>query len=188
MVNSKESLAQGCAHSLTYVLLTTKVGKFIIRTNKMSDFLCDSPVYCGKSAKLADEKMNITDMIMKKVIFTEKAPAAIGPYSQAVEANGMVFLSGQLPVDPATGNIVDGGAKEQTARIFENIKNVLAEAGLTTANIVKTTVFLADMSLFGDMNEVYARYFEGDFPARSAVAVKALPKGASVEIECIAVR
>ena len=125
---------------------------------------------------------------MKKVIFTEKAPAAIGPYSQAIEANGMVFLSGQLPVDPATGEFAPGGVAEQTAQCFENIKSILAEAGLTTANIVKTTVFLADMSLFAEMNSVYATYFEGDFPARSAFAVKALPKGALVEIESIAVK
>ena len=109
---------------------------------------------------------------MKKVIFTEKAPAAIGPYSQAIEANGMVFLTGQLPVDPATGEFVPGGVTEQTTQCFENIKNVLAAAGLTTANIVKTTVFLADMSLFAEMNAVYATYFDGDFPARSAFAVK----------------
>ena len=125
---------------------------------------------------------------MKKVIFTEKAPVAIGPYSQAIEANGMVFMSGQIPVDPATGSFVEGGIVEQTTQVFENIKNVLAEAGLTTANVVKTTVFLADMSMFAEMNEVYAKYFDGAFPARSAVAVKALPKGALVEIECIAVR
>ena len=125
---------------------------------------------------------------MKKVIFTEKAPAAIGPYSQAIEANGMVFLSGQLPVDPATGEFAPGGVAEQTAQCFENIKSILAEAGLTTANIVKTTVFLADMSLFAEMNGVYATNFEGDFPARSAFAVKALPKGALVEIESIAVK
>lgn len=125
---------------------------------------------------------------MKKVIFTEKAPAAIGPYSQAIEANGMVFLSGQLPVDPATGEFAPGGVAEQTAQCFENIKSILAEAGLTTANIVKTTVFLADMSLFAEMNGVYATYFEGDFPARSAFAVKVLPKGALVEIESIAVK
>ncbi len=125
---------------------------------------------------------------MKKVIFTEKAPAAIGPYSQAIEANGMIFLSGQLPVDPATGEFAPGGVAEQTAQAFENIKSILTEAGLTTANIVKTTVFLADMSLFAEMNAVYATYFEGDFPARSAFAVKALPKGALVEIESIAVR
>jgi 2-iminobutanoate/2-iminopropanoate deaminase len=125
---------------------------------------------------------------MKKVIFTEKAPAAIGPYSQAIEANGMVFLSGQIPVVPATGNVVEGGIVEQTTQVFENIQQVLAQAGLTTANIVKTTVFLADMALFGEMNAVYAKYFEGEFPARSAVAVKALPKGVLVEIESIAVR
>ena len=125
---------------------------------------------------------------MKKVIFTEKAPAAIGPYSQAIEANGMVFLSGQLPVDPATGEFAPGGVAEQTKQCFENIKNVLSEIGLTTANIVKTTVFWADMSLFAEMNAVYATYFEGDFPARSAFAVKALPKGALVEIESIAVK
>ena len=125
---------------------------------------------------------------MKKVIFTEKAPAAIGPYSQAIEANGMIFLSGQLPVDPATGEFAPGGVAEQTAQCFENIKSILAEAGLKTANIVKTTVFLADMSLFAEMNGVYATYFEGDFPARSAFAVKALPKGALVEIESIAVK
>lgn len=125
---------------------------------------------------------------MKKVIFTEKAPAAIGPYSQAIEVNGMIFLSGQIPVDPASGEMVAGGIPEQTARVFENIKNVLAEAGLTTANVVKTTVFLADMSLFAEMNAVYAKYFEGEYPARSAVAVKALPKGALVEVESIAVR
>lgn len=125
---------------------------------------------------------------MKKVFFTEQAPAAIGPYSQAIEANGMLFLSGQIPVNPATGEFVPGGISEQTAQSFENIKHILQNAGLTTANIVKTTVFLADMSLFGEMNAVYAKYFDGDFPARSAVAVKALPKGALVEIECIAVR
>lgn len=125
---------------------------------------------------------------MKKVIFTKNAPAAIGPYSQAVETDGMVFLSGQIPVNPATGNVVDGGVKEQTAQVFENIKSVLAEAGLTVENIVKTTVFLKDMSLFADMNEVYAEYFDKDFPARSAVAVKFLPKDVMVEIECIAVK
>ncbi|MDM8324364.1 RidA family protein [Bacteroides gallinaceum] len=125
---------------------------------------------------------------MKKVIFTKNAPAAIGPYSQAVETDGMVFLSGQIPVNPATGSVVDGGVKEQTAQVFENIKSVLAEAGLTVENIVKTTVFLKDMSLFADMNEVYAGYFDKDFPARSAVAVKSLPKDVMVEIECIAVK
>ncbi len=125
---------------------------------------------------------------MKKVISTQNAPAAIGPYSQAIEAGGMVFLSGQLPLDPATGAFPEGGIKAQTKQSFENIKNILAAAGLTTAAIVKTTVFLADMSLFAEMNEIYATYFEGDFPARSAFAVKELPKGAMIEIECIAVK
>nr|WP_320038982.1 RidA family protein [uncultured Bacteroides sp.] len=125
---------------------------------------------------------------MKKVISSEKAPGAIGPYSQAIEAGGMVFVSGQLPVDAATGEFAPGGVAEQTKQSFENIKHILAEAGLTTANIVKTTVFLSDMSLFAEMNAVYATYFDGAFPARSAVAVKALPKNAMVEIECIAVK
>ena len=125
---------------------------------------------------------------MKKVIYTEKEPAAIGPYSQAIEANGMIFISGQLPVVPSTGEIAQGGIEEQTKQSFENIKAILEEAGLTTANIVKTTVFLADMSLFAGMNSVYASYFSGEFPARSAFAVKELPKGALVEIESIAVR
>lgn len=124
---------------------------------------------------------------MKKVIFTEKAPAAIGPYSQAIEVNGIVFVSGQLPVNPQTGEIVAGDVADQTAQSFENIKNILSEVGLSTANIVKTTVFLSDMSLFADMNKIYSNYFTEAFPARSAVAVKALPKGALVEIECIAV-
>lgn len=125
---------------------------------------------------------------MKKVIFTEKAPAAIGPYSQAVELNGMIFMSGQIPIDPSTGNFVPGGIKEQTTQVFENIKQVLVEAGLTLENVVKTTVFLADMDMFAEMNTVYGSYFTAPYPARSAVAVKSLPKGALVEIECLAVR
>lgn len=125
---------------------------------------------------------------MKKVIATANAPKAIGPYSQAIEINGFIFLSGQLPVDPATGEIVEGGIKEQTIKVFDNIDNVLKAIGLTMDNVVKTTVFLADISLFADMNEVYARYFPGTFPARSAFAVKQLPKDALVEIECIAAK
>ena len=121
---------------------------------------------------------------MKKVICSQKAPGAIGPYSQAIEANGMVFVSGQLPINAATGVMAEG-AEAQARQSLENVKHILEEAGLGMA---KTTVFLADMSLFADMNKVYATYFEGDFPARSAVAVKALPKDALVEIECIAVR
>ena len=124
---------------------------------------------------------------MKKVICSSKAPGAIGPYSQAIEANGMVFVSGQLPIDAVTGVMAEG-AEAQARQSLENVKHILEEAGLIMANIVKTTVFLADMSLFADMNKVYATYFDGDFPARSAVAVKALPKDALVEIECIAAR
>ena len=123
-----------------------------------------------------------------KAIHTEQAPAAIGPYSQAIEAGGMVFVSGQLPVDPATGNFAEGGIKEQTRQSLTNAQNILAEAGLTLANVVKTTVFLSDMSNFADMNEVYAQFFSAPYPARSAVAVKTVPKGALVEVECIAVR
>lgn len=125
---------------------------------------------------------------MKKAIATSQAPAAIGPYSQAIEAGGMVFVSGQLPIDPATGAIVDGGIKEMTHRSLTNIKNILAEAGLTMDNVVKTTVLLADIDDFAEMNEAYASYFPGTSPARSAFAVKDLPKGARLEIECIAAR
>lgn len=125
---------------------------------------------------------------MKKQISTANAPAAIGPYSQAIEAGGMVFVSGQLPVDPATGNFAEGGIQELTRQSLTNMKNILAEAGLTMDDVVKTTVFLADMGDFAAMNEVYASFFEGVAPARSAVAVKTLPKNALVEIECIAVK
>lgn len=124
---------------------------------------------------------------MKQVICSEKAPGAIGPYSQAIEANGMVFVSGQLPIDAATGLMAEG-IEAQARQSLENIKHILGAAGLEMSHIVKTTVFLADMSLFAEMNKVYATYFEGTCPARSAVAVKALPKEALVEIECIAAR
>lgn len=122
---------------------------------------------------------------MKEVISSKKAPGAIGPYSQGIKAGGLVFVSGQLPIDAATG-IMAEGIEQQTRQSLTNIQHILAEAGLTMNDVVKTTVFLADMSLFGDMNKVYATFFEKDCPARSAVAVKALPKDALVEIECIA--
>lgn len=125
---------------------------------------------------------------MKKAVHTNNAPAAIGPYSQAVVANGLVFLSGQLPINPETGLFPEGGIKAQTLQSINNIKAILAEEGLTLSDVVKTTVFLADMGDFGEMNAVYADCFEGPFPARSAVAVKDLPKGALVEIECIAAK
>ena len=122
---------------------------------------------------------------MKKQISTTNAPAAIGPYSQAIEANGMVFVSGQLPVDPATGEFAEGGIKELTRQSLTNMKNILAEAGLTMANVVKTTVFLADMADFAAFNAVYEKYFVSK-PARSCVAVKTLPKNVLVEVEVIA--
>lgn len=125
---------------------------------------------------------------MKKVISTDHAPKAIGPYSQAIEAGGFIYVSGQLPIDPATGNFVSDEIKGQTRQSLENIKSILAEAGLTMSSVVKTTVLLADMSLFGAMNEVYEQYFDGDYPARCAFAVKQLPKDALVEIECVAAR
>lgn len=123
-----------------------------------------------------------------KALHTDKAPAAIGPYSQAIEVNGMVFASGQIPLDPATGNVVEGGIKEQTRQALTNAKAIMEAAGLSLANVVKTTVFMADMSDFAAMNEVYTTFFTEPYPARSAVAVKALPKGVLVEVECIAAR
>lgn len=122
---------------------------------------------------------------MKKEISSNAAPGAIGPYSQAVQANGFVYVSGQLPINAGTG-VMPEGIKAQTAQSIENIKAILAEAGLTLDNVVKTTVLLADMSLFGPMNEVYAEYFQPIYPARCAFAVKELPKKALVEIEVIA--
>lgn len=124
-----------------------------------------------------------------KAIHTEKAPAAIGPYSQAIDSGaGLVFVSGQLPIDPATGAFPEGGIKEQTRQSLTNAGSILEAAGLSLQQVVKTTVFLADMADFAAMNEVYAQFFSAPFPARSAVAVKTLPKGALVEIECIAAR
>ncbi len=123
-----------------------------------------------------------------KVLSTTSAPAAIGPYSQAIEVNGFVFVSGQLPIDPATGEFAEGGVKEQTRQSLTNATHILNETGIGLSNVVKTTVFLADMADFVAMNEVYSSFFSEPFPARSAVAVKALPKGALVEIECIAAK
>ena len=125
---------------------------------------------------------------MKKTLNTASAPAAIGPYSQAIEVNGMVFTSGQLPIDPATGAFPEGGIKAQTRQSLLNIKAILNSEGLDMCNVVKTTVFLADMGDFAAMNEVYATFFDVPYPGRSAVAVKTLPKNALVEIECIAAR
>ena len=124
-----------------------------------------------------------------KAIQTDQAPAAIGPYSQAIDSGaGLVFVSGQIPIDPSTGTFVPGGIREQTRQSLTNAQAILAAAGLGLENVVKTTVFLADMGDFAVMNEVYAQFFTSPYPARSAVAVKTLPKSALVEIECIAAR
>ena len=123
---------------------------------------------------------------MKKVIRTTKAPSAIGLYSQAIQVGNIIYTSGQIPIDPATGSFVEGGIKEQTRQSLLNVKAILEEAGLTMGNVVKTTVFMADMNDFADMNAVYAEFFAEPYPARSAVAVKTLPKGALVEIEVVA--
>ena len=121
-----------------------------------------------------------------KVINTSNAPAAIGPYSQAIQVGNLIYTSGQLPIDPSTGQFPEGGIKEQTRQSLLNVQAILQEAGLGMSNIVKTTVFMADMGDFADMNSVYAEFFTMPYPTRSAVAVKTLPKGALVEIEVVA--
>ena len=123
---------------------------------------------------------------MKTVISTTNAPAAIGPYSQAIRVGNIIFTSGQIPIDPATGSFVKGGIKEQTRQSLLNVKAILNEAGTTMDHVIKTTVFMADMNDFAEMNSVYSEFFNTPYPARSAVAVKTLPKGALVEIEVIA--
>ncbi len=125
---------------------------------------------------------------MKKIINTENAPKAIGPYSQAVEANGMLFISGQIPLDPATGKFTEGGIKEQTEQVFKNIEAILTAAGYTFNDVVKSTCLLSDIGNFAAMNEVYSRFYTNEFPARAAFAVKDLPMGALIEIETIAVK
>ena len=125
---------------------------------------------------------------MKKVIHTDNAPKAIGPYSQAIEAGGMLFVSGQIPINPQTGELSNGTIQEQTKLVMDNIGAILKAAGLGYENIVKTTCLLADISDFAEMNKVYAEYFLNNPPARSAFAVKDLPKGARLEIEVIATK
>ena len=122
-----------------------------------------------------------------KSIHTEKAPAAIGPYSQAIEANGTVYVSGQLPVDPHTGQMIEGDIKTLAHQVFKNISQILSAAGVGLDNVVKVTVMMADMNDFADMNEAYAPYLSEPYPARPAYAVKTLPKNSRLEIECIAV-
>ena len=123
---------------------------------------------------------------MKHIISTELAPKAIGPYSQAVAWNGLVYLSGQIPLDPATGQLAEGGIAEQTVRVLDNLKAVLEAAGSDLAHVLKTTVFLKDMGEFAAMNEVYGRYFSRNPPARATVEAARLPRDVRVEIECVA--
>lgn len=125
---------------------------------------------------------------MKKIISTANAPSAIGPYSQAVESNGMLFISGQVPVDPATGKMVEGGITEQTEQVFRNIDAILQASGYSFNDVVKSTCLLSDMTDFKAMNEVYARYYPHNQPARAAFAVKELPLSSLIEIETIAVK
>ncbi len=123
---------------------------------------------------------------MKEIISTENAPGAIGPYSQAIKAGGMIFCSGQIPIDPATGNFVSDVVSEQTEQVLRNLSEVLAAAGASLNDVVKTTVFLVDMNDFAEMNEVYGRFFSENKPARATVQAARLPRDAKVEIECIA--
>jgi len=125
---------------------------------------------------------------MKKIISTDSAPKAIGPYSQAMEVNGILFISGQIPVDPATGKVVEGGIKEQTEQVIKNIGSILEAAGYSFSDVVKSTVFLKDMNDFAGMNEVYARYYSQNPPARAAFQVARLPLDVLVEIETIAIK
>jgi 2-iminobutanoate/2-iminopropanoate deaminase len=124
---------------------------------------------------------------MRKIVFTGKAPKPIGPYSQAVVVDKLIFLSGQIGISPETENLVKGGVIEETKQIFNNFKAILAEVGLSIDNIVKTTVYMTDLSNFAEMNEIYNEQFTKDYPARATIQVSALPKGACIEIEAIAV-
>ena len=125
---------------------------------------------------------------MKNVVKTDKAPQAIGPYSQAIEVNGMVYTSGVVPIDPATGEVVNGDIKVQATRVFDSMKALLEAAGSSCEDVVKTTVFIKDMNDFATLNEIYATYFTGTFPARSCVEVARLPKDVLVEMEAIAIK
>ena len=125
-------------------------------------------------------------MATKTIIKPAKSPTAVGPYNHAVRVGDLLFCAGQIPIEPATGNLVEGDIKVQTERVLQNVKAILDDQQLTFANVVKSTVFLTDLANFAGMNEIYAKYFTGDFPARSTIQVAALPKAATVEIEVIA--
>lgn len=123
--------------------------------------------------------------MLKEIISTDKAPAAIGPYSQAVKAGNFMFISGQIPIDPSTGNVIDGDIKAQTKQCLKNLEAICQSAGLTLDNVVKTTIFITDMSKFPEVNEVYGSFFKENPPARACVEVSALPKDVQVEIEAV---
>jgi 2-iminobutanoate/2-iminopropanoate deaminase len=125
---------------------------------------------------------------MKSIIQTDKAPAPIGPYSQAVQAGNMLFISGQIAIDPATNQLISGGIKEEAKQVMNNLEAVLKTAGFSFEHIVKTSIFLSDMNHFADVNEIYGSYFQSDYPARETVAVLGLPKNVNVEISVIAVK
>lgn len=125
---------------------------------------------------------------MKSIIYTEKAPAPIGPYSQAVQTGNMLFVSGQIAIDPETNQLIEGTIREEAGRVMQNLEALLSSAGFSFGNVVKTTIFLSDMNHFAEVNEVYGSYFQTDFPARETVAVLGLPKNVNVEISLIAVK
>lgn len=142
-----------------------------------------------RKALFAEKAINNIIIIMEKsIISTENAPAAIGPYSQAVKIGNMLFTSGQIGIDPKSGELNGADIEQQTEQVFRNLKSVLEAGGMDFGNVVKTTVFIAEMADFGKVNEIYARHFTENMPARSCVAAKQLPKGALVEIECVAVK
>jgi 2-iminobutanoate/2-iminopropanoate deaminase len=123
----------------------------------------------------------------KKIINTKTAPAPIGPYNQALVVNGTIYISGQICIDPSTGNLKNKDLQEETHQVMQNLKSILQDAGMNFSNVVKTTIFLTDMNRFGEVNEIYGKYFDGDFPARETVQVSALPKFVNVEISMIGV-
>ena len=125
---------------------------------------------------------------MKSIIFTEKAPAPIGPYSQAVQTGNMLFISGQIPIDPETNELISGTIKDEAEQVMQNLGALLLQAGFSFEHVVKTTIFLSEMNHFGDVNQVYGSYFKSDYPARETVAVLGLPKNVNVEISLIAVK
>lgn len=125
---------------------------------------------------------------MKSIIYTEEAPAPIGPYSQAVQAGNMLFISGQIPIDPATNQLIQGGIEDEARQVMKNLEALLQAAGFSFENVVKSTIFLSDMNHFAEVNEIYGSYFRSDFPARETVAVLGLPKNVNVEISLVAVK